>query len=58
VILSQQNITGMDHECLAAYGHEFECAGQGNDVFRDRSVVPVIGGLGWRFLEVDRFRIW
>ena len=43
VIHCQQDITGTDGECLAAYGCKFEDTGQGENVLRDRIIVPVEG---------------
>src|SRR5215813_3839437 len=57
MIFSNQDITGTDGECLTTYSCKFEHTGQRNDVLRNWVIVPVIRGMGWRFVEEDGLRV-
>src|SRR6202453_2833986 len=57
VVFCHEDIARMNRESLATNGRKFEYAAQGNYILRSWIVMPVIGGMCCRFLEVDCFHI-
>src|SRR6516164_4390285 len=56
VVLCQQHLTGMNGEGLAVHRRELQHTGEGDNVLRDWSVMPLQRRVRRSLLEMDEFR--